>query len=344
MGSPIRHHLSQVAMFTLAILLTFASTGLTKTDNSVVIYTAVDQFISEPVLKTFQEKTGIKIKPVYDVEATKTTGLVNRLIAEKQRPKCDVFWNNEVLKSIQLKQEGVLAPYRSPSAADIPSNYKDSQGYWTGFAARARVLVVNTRAVDANACPASILDLTKPHLKAKIGIANPLFGTTATHVAALFAVWGEEKARRYFLDLKANGIKILDGNSVVKDRVGAGEILVGFTDTDDVNVGLKADLPIRPLYPDRSGMGTLLIPNTVGLVKGGPHPEAAKRLIDYLLSREVEEKLAFCPSVQMPLRKDVPTPDNFVTIDQITHLEVDYEAVARSMEASIRFVQDTFIR
>lgn len=199
------------------------SAGWCKSAQTVVVYTAMDQFISEPVLDKFENRTGIRVKAVYDVEATKTTGLVNRLIAEKLRPRCDVFWNNEVLKSIHLKQQGVLQTYISKNAVDIPDTFKDPGGYWTGFAARARVLVVNTRILSTNAPPEGIMDLIQPRYKNKVGIANPLFGTTATHVAALFSTWGEAKARQYFLDLKANGVQILDGNFVVKDRVGAGQ-------------------------------------------------------------------------------------------------------------------------
>ena len=62
-------------------------------DREVVIYTSVDQVFSEPILNGFEKAKGIKVKAVYDVEASKTAGLVNRLIAEKDRPKCDVFWN-----------------------------------------------------------------------------------------------------------------------------------------------------------------------------------------------------------------------------------------------------------
>lgn len=311
--------------------------------SRVVVYTALDQIFSEPILKDFEKQTGIQVKAVYDIEAAKTTGLVNRLIAEKSNPQCDVFWNNEVLKSILLKKKGVLAPYVSPAANEIPSTFKDKDGYWTGFAARARVLAANTKRLDASSRPLSILDLTTPAYKGKAAIANPLFGTTATHVAALFSVWGEEKAKRFFLDLKANQVRILDGNSVVKDRVGAGAVVAGFTDTDDVNVGVQAGLPIQAIYPDKTGLGTLLIPNTVGLIAHGPNGREGRLLIDYLLSKEVERKLAFCPSVQMPLRDDVPTPTGFVTIGRIKTMAVDYEKVADAMEASVRFIQKEFL-
>jgi len=118
------------------------------------------------------------------VETSKTTGLVNRLIAEKNRPRADVFWNSEVGRTLVLKDKGVLAPYRSPAAQDIPAQFKDREDYWTGFAARARVLIYNTELLEASEVPQSIFQLTQPQWKGKVALAYPLFGTTATHVAA----------------------------------------------------------------------------------------------------------------------------------------------------------------
>lgn len=327
----------------LSIVFSLVICQFVSADSTVVVYTALDQIFSEPIFKDYEKQTGVTVKAVYDIEAAKTTGLVNRLIAEKANPQCDVFWNNEVIKSVLLKKKGVLTTYVSPSAKDIPETFKDKDGYWTGFAARARVLVANTHRLDGASRPQSILDLTTPVYKGRAAIANPLFGTTATHVAALFAAWGESKAKRFFLDLKANQVRILDGNSVVKDRVGSGAVVAGFTDTDDVNVGVQAGLPIQAIYPDKSGMGTLLIPNTVGLIADGPNGREGRKLIDYLLSKEVERKLAFCPSVQMPLRDDVPTPSGFVTIGQIKTMHVDYEKVADVMETSAQFIQKEFL-
>jgi iron(III) transport system substrate-binding protein len=88
-----------------------------KDHREVVVYTSLDKVFSQPILETFEKETGIKVLPVYDSEATKTTGLVNRLVAEKANPRADVFWNSETGRSIVLKQKGVLASYKSPSAA-----------------------------------------------------------------------------------------------------------------------------------------------------------------------------------------------------------------------------------
>ena len=126
--------------------------------------------------------------------------------------------------------------------------------------------------------PRSIQDLLDPKWKGKIGIAKPLFGTTATHAACLFAAWGDEKARAYFRDLKANGVQVLSGNKQVAQAVGSGQIAFGLTDTDDAMGEVAAGSPVAIVYPDREpgGLGTLFIPNTLAVIKGCAAPRGGR--------------------------------------------------------------------
>lgn len=325
------------------VLLFFAGCGR-EAKREVVIYTSLDQIFSEPVLKAYEEKTGVKVKAVYDIEAAKTTGLVNRLIAEKNNPQCDVFWNSEIGRTLILKEKGILAPYFSASAKDIPLRFRDAEFYWTGFAARARVLIYNTNLVREDEIPQSIFDLTKPRWRGRFALANPLFGTTSIHCAALFEVLGKRRAEKFFEQLKHNRVNIVPGNSTSRDLVQDGELMIGFTDTDDVNIALMAGKPVRMIYPDKKGIGTLLIPNTVALIAGAPHQKEGKKLIDYLLSREVEEKLAFCPSAQMPLRKGVKTPEGLPAFDEIKAMEVDYKRLALRMKETGKYLEKLFLK
>jgi iron(III) transport system substrate-binding protein len=172
---------------------------------TVVVYVSEDQVFSEPVLKDFERETGIEVKAVYDTEETKSTGVMNRLIAEKNNPQADVYWANEPIRAEVLKQRGIAEPYFSPNAKEISAAFKDPDGNWTGFSARARVLIVHKRLTDK---PHSILAYTDPRWKGRAVIANPLFGTTTAHVAALFLAWGEERARKFMNDLQENATKI----------------------------------------------------------------------------------------------------------------------------------------
>jgi len=317
--------------------------GINTRSNEVVIYVAHDQDYSEPILKLFEQKTGINVKPLYDTETTKTVGLVNKLIAEKNNPQADVFWNNEVSRTIKLKNADVLTPYISPNADDKPSKFKDSDGYWTGFAARARVIIYNTDLVDPENIPQSIHDFKRPKWKGKFCIANPIFGTTGSHVSSLFALWGEEKAKQFFLDLKANDMKVVESNGMVRDQVVAGEYLAGLTDTDDAYDAISEGKKVAMIFPDEDDIGTLVIPNSVMMIKGGPNTENGRKLVDYLLSKEVESNLAESKAMQMPLGAGVSKPDHVPAVEDLTSMDITPYQISDSLESSQRFVQETLL-
>jgi len=310
--------------------------------RQVVVYTSADQLFSEPILDRYQAETGVIVKAVYDVEAAKTVGLVNRLIAEKNHPQADVFWNSEVARTIALKQRGLLAPYFSPSAADIPPIFKDSQGFWTGFAARARVLVYNVDLLAPADLPVSIFDLTQPQWRGRVALGYPLLGTIATHFGALYATLGPLRTETFLKGLKANQVTIVAGNSVVRDVVADGEYAIGFTDTDDVHVAIQNGKPVGMHYPDQSGIGTLLIPNTVALIKNGPHPGEGRKLIDFLLSPVVEQALAASASANIPLREAVPAPPALPKLSTLNVMPVDYNALGSHILRSDRFCHELF--
>lgn len=310
----------------------------------VVVYTALDEMYSKPILDEFEKKTGIKALPVFDTEASKTTGLVSRLVAEKDRPRADVFWNNEIVQTILLKNKGLLDPYHSPSSDAIPAAFKDADHCWTGFAARGRVLIYNTDAVREP--PVSIWDFLKPEWSGRAAIAKPLFGTTAAHAAVLFAAWGEEEARAYFRGLLHNKVAVLAGNATVRDMVASGEYAAGMTDTDDANGAVLDGRPAKWLFPDQEegGIGALIIPNTVAIVKNAPHPDAARKLVDYLLSPEVEEALATSRSLQIPLNPAAKLPEGVPALSSVRAMPVDFDKAASLFEKAAEFVRSEFLQ
>src|SRR6266542_5036183 len=130
-----------------------------KGQQSVVVYVSEDQVFSEPILRDFERETGIAVKSVFDTEESKSTGVMNRLIAEKDNPQADVYWANEPVRADALKQRGVSTSYVPPAAEGIPDQFKDPDHYWTGFSARARLLLVNARSTIK---PASVTAYTEP--------------------------------------------------------------------------------------------------------------------------------------------------------------------------------------
>lgn len=330
------------ALVGLALLLPACSKE--PPPREVVVYVALDDVFARPLLEEYEKATGVKVKAVYDQESAKSTVLSTRLREEKDRPQADVWWNNEPILARVLKAEGILEAYESPSASDIPPEYVDRDRRFVSFAARARVIVANTKLIPEGEMPRSIWDLTKPRWKGKVGIAKPLFGTTLTHAVCLFEALGEEKGKDWFRALKANDVRILAGNGLVRDQVAAGELEVGLTDTDDANGAVMDGRPVRVIYPDGDGFGTLVMPNTIALVKGAPHPEEGRKLIDWVLRPEIEARLAASRSAQMPVRRSVAVPDGFTGLSSIRAMPVDFEKAAARLPDVLSFLQEEFLR
>lgn len=316
--------------------LAAAGCGATETarqgERAVTVYVSTDRVFSEPVLRAYETKTGVRVDAVYDTEETKSTGLANRLLAEKGRPQADVFWSNEPVRTLVLKSRGVLAPYRSPGAEGIPPALVDPEGFWTGFSARMRVIAYNTSLVRPDEAPRSVFELADPRWRDQVAIADPRFGSTSFHVAALYALAGDEKMDDFFRRLAANGVRVVDGNSVVRDLVARGEVRVGLTDTDDVNVAIEDGQPVGLVLPDRDGLGVPVMPNMVSLIANAPHPDEGQRLIDYLLSPDVERQLAQSDAVQIPLHAGVPGPPTMPAIDTFRPMTVDFARAAARVE------------
>ncbi len=315
----------------ISLIIAVLTLSCNTDKNQVVVYTSVDQVFSEPILKDFEKETGITVKAVYDTEETKSTGVLNRLIAEKDNPQCDVFWSGDPVRTIVLKNKGITQAYESPVAQDINEVYKDPAHHWTGFSARARVLIYNKALLPDSLVPKSIFDLTKETYKNQFSMANPLFGTTTFHIAALFSILGDKKAKQLLSDLKTNGLLIATSNGDVKKRVVQGEIACGLTDTDDAHEALKEGADIGIVFLDQNGIGSLIMPNTVCLIKNAPDTKNAKKLIDYLLSKETEAKLAVS-CAQMPLHKGVKTPKDVPSLDNIIPMKIDYDKTAQKLE------------
>lgn len=290
---------------------------LRGTGPSVSVYCAHDSVFADAILKDFERQSGIRVDVHYDSEATKSLGFVNQLKLEKDDPHCDVFWNNELLGTMDLAHDGLLEPYQGTGYARIPSQYKDDDGRWTGFAARIRVWIVNTNWSKKNpVTEENVQERFDQNLK-RAAIAKPIYGTTLTQYSILWNLWGPERLKKWDADVRRRGLLEVAGNARVKDAVAAGECDLGWTDTDDYYEAVDDNKPVAmlPLLiddptrtpPPKSEKGsqahhyTIVIPNTVSLIRGCRHPSPAKKLIDFLLSAETELTLANSKSRQTPL-------------------------------------------
>lgn len=325
-------------------LLAWSSTGCARPD--LVVYCALDEEHAEPIVRLFEQRTGLRVELRKDTEQNKTVGLVQALLAERARPRADVFWNNEIANTIRLKHAGVTQSYRSPLADGIPAAFKDAEDHWTGFAARARVILFRPDLLaDGGGPPQRVVDLIRPEFAAHGGMAAPLTGTTLSHFSVLSLARGREPILDWLRQARASGLHIGVGNAHVMKQVRDGSYGWCLTDTDDAAKARRGGYPVQILFPDQEegGVGTLLIPNTICLVAGARHPDAGRRFIDFVLSPEIEEMLAASDSEQIPLRPGVPAPAPVrLPGRDFRAMEVDWEAAAAELERCLPAFQEIF--
>jgi iron(III) transport system substrate-binding protein len=225
-----------------------------------------------------------------------------------------------------------LTSYSNDSSNNYPDQFVSQNEDWFGFAARARVFLVNTDLLpDKSKWPKSVKDLADPAWKGQGGIAKPLFGTTASHAAVLYTKLGGEKANEFFRAV-ADHSNVESGNKQVAINVARGVYAFGLTDTDDAIIEIEAGHRVAMIFPDQGDGqdGTLLIPNTL-CITGGPNTENARKLIDFLLQQKIEERLAEGRSAQIPLHKSSEKRSR-VEPDEMKVMSVDFEAAEENWD------------
>jgi iron(III) transport system substrate-binding protein len=320
------NRLAVACVFAIALALTNCHR---RSPSEVVIYSSIDDPYLRPLMRKFEQQSGIAVRIVTDTEAAKSATLVERLLAEKADPQADVYWGNEIFHTINLAEQGAFDAYRPATAQDVPPRWRDSHDLYTGVGLRARMIAVSTRpqAKELVGTIHGLADLTAPALRGRIGVSHPGFGTASGHFAAVYSLWGREKFEQYVRGLKANEVKLLGGNSAVADQVAAGTLVAGLTDNDDINNAKAEGRPIDGVMPDQGegDIGTLLIPGTVALVKGCKHPEAAKKLIDFICEPAVEKELIAGRYLIRSVRDTAG----------VKGMEVDYVPVAHQMKVAV---------
>jgi iron(III) transport system substrate-binding protein len=333
--------------FVLILSVPINSGCVPRTENEVVVYCALDQEFAAPILagyvRSVEGKTITRSR--FDVESTKTVGLANRILAERNQPTCDIFWNNEVLHTIRLQRQGILQKRSWPVPADWPHGMKSRDGSWCGFAARARVLLVNRdRLPDKSQWPRSVNDLVDVKWHRQCAVARPLFGTTATHFVTLNHVLGRGAAEKFFKEAAENAV-VLAGNKQVALAVSAGTVAWGLTDTDDAAIEIDQRNPVSVVWPDQAPgePGTLRVPNTVAVLATAPHPHAAGQLADYLVDVRTEERLAMGDSAQIPLHREAKVVSRLVPEEPVRWMEVDFETAAEDWESVSAILASIFL-
>ena len=339
--------------------------------GSLVVYCAHDAVYAKQILDDFSRRTGIRVQARFDTEATKSLGLINLIVQERRQPRCDVFWNNELLGMVELREQGLLEPYRGSGWKRIPEQFRDADGHWVGFAARMRVSIFNINQVSADDETFQSLLSLEP---VRVAIAKPLFGTTLTHYTVMWHLWGPERLKAWHTELHLCGLREVDGNAAVKDVVAMGACDAGLTDNDDAFVALddgqpvdmlpvrlaaiasdpsvKATINSKPedakrLDPDGGSSDvTICIPNTVGIIQGTKRRDAAQQLVDYLASAETELALARSKARQIPLGPvdEAQLPEDVRKLAKWSRSGIDLRPLLPARRECLHWLKEEYVK
>lgn len=320
----------------------FAMSG---TGDALVVYCAHDSIYSEALLRQFEAETGIDVAIRFDTEATKSLGLVNLLLQESRHPRCDVFWNNEILGTLDLQSAGILHPYQGPNFDRIPERFKDPEGHWTGFGGRLRVWIVDQRVIPEVTDSQPAIDQLSAQYADQMVFANPMYGTTRTHFTVLWHLLGETGFQDWHRSFVDQGAQVVQGNAMVKNLVSSGTKPIGWTDTDDYYLAVDAASPVSAAPVRLASAETICIPNTVGIIRGTKRLAAAQQLVDFLLSEETELALSQSKSRQIPLG----ACDDTLLSDEVRELRswardaYDLRKIAAARQECLRWLKSEYL-
>ena len=289
----------------------------------LVVYTSHKEEVWWPIVKEFEERTGIWVDVVYGA----TSELLERLSQEEKAPRADVMFGGGA-ESLETYRE-CFTPYACTGADPVPARFRSPNDLWTPFSALPVVLVYNTKLVEPGQV-ARWSDLLDPALKGQIAFTDPaVSGSSFTGLLTmLYALGGErdDAIRRFAGNL--GGVE-LDDSGEVLSAVARGDFLVGVTLEESALKRMAEGLDIAMVYPED---GTSCVPDGSALVRGAPHPDNARLFLDFTVSREVQELLV-SQFRRRSVRDDVEPLADLPALDQIPLADYDIDRAASERES-----------
>ncbi|MGM9660132.1 MAG: ABC transporter substrate-binding protein [Faecousia sp.] len=290
-------------------------------DQRLVVYTSHKEEVYRPIIREFEERTGIWV----DVVSGGTNELLQQIQAEQDAPVADVMFGGGV-ESLESYQD-CFSPYICAEAGAIREQFQSESGYWTPFSALPVVLVYNTKLVAPGALT-GWADLKAAAFQGKIAFANPqISGSSYTALVTWLLAGGEAGSSLLRFAGYLDG-RQLDSSGAVLTAVAGGTCLVGITLEETALQHIAAGEDIALVYPSD---GTCCVPDGSALIKGAPHGDNARRFLDFTVSSDVQALVGerFC---RRAVRWDVPADRQLPPLDSLAIIPYDVEWASKNRE------------
>jgi iron(III) transport system substrate-binding protein len=281
--------------------------------EEVVVYSSVDEENAKKLLDAFTRATGVQVRFTF----LSSGPAVARLEAEKGNPRADVWFGAPSENHVAAREKGLTQPYQSPQARELAPRFRDPEGYWVSFYMNPLGLGVNTKALQDRGAPvpASWEDLLRPELRGQVQMPSPqTSGTGYNMVAALVQMWGEDRAFEYLKKLHPNVQTYTQSGTAPSKAAAIGQAAIGIQFTPAFLQLADEGYPLRVVFP-REGVG--FEAPAISIVKGAPHPEAARKLVDWFLTEEGQNTLTDARTYFFPVSPKAKLAKGLPPFDQI---------------------------
>lgn len=314
----------------LALPLAAASCGGDGDSEELVVYSGRSEPLVKPFLDEFAEREGIEVKTRY----ADTPDLVGTLIEEGDKTRADVFIAQDAAAMEQLRRRNLLQPY--DGLKRTPRRYRAEDGSWTGVSGRARVLIVR----EGTPHPDSVFDLTDPRWRDRVVAPDPTNASFRDWVSAIRVRRGDGLTRRYLDGLKANGLETLAGHSEVRKAVAKGEFDIGLVNHYYVELEKQEGSNVEAVYTDQEpeGFGVVFNLASAGIVRSASNAGAARKLMDYLLTPEVQERFAR-ENFEYPLLPGLSVAPGVRPLKDVRTTDVTYTQLGAAVPGTDRLLE-----
>jgi iron(III) transport system substrate-binding protein len=306
-----------------ALLLSFGLvvSGAAQAQDSLVVYSSVDEENAKKLLDAFTKATGVKVRFTF----LSSGPAVARIEAEKNNPQADVWYGAPSENHVVLKEKALSQPYVSPNAKDLATKFKDPDGYWTSFYMNplgfaSNMTILKEKGVGA---PTSWADLLKPELKGQVQTPSPqTSGTGYNMVAALVVIMGENKAFDYLKKLNPSIQTYTQSGTAPSKAAAIGQAGVGIQFTPAFLQLIEEGYPLKITFP-KEGVG--FEAPALSILKGAPHLELAKKLVDWSITVPGQNAITDAKTYFFPVHPKATLAKGLPSFDEIP--VINYDAI-----------------
>jgi iron(III) transport system substrate-binding protein len=317
-----------------------APSGNPDSDGSITLYSGRNENLIGPLLEQFTAETGIRVEVRYGDTAQMAAQLLN----EGDRTPADVYLAQDAGALGAVAKAGMFATLPQEVLDKVPATYRATDGEWVGVTGRSRVLIYNPDLVDADELPESVLELTEPQWRGRIGLA-PTNGSFQAFVTALRVQHGDEVARDWLEGMAANDPQIREGNGpivadVIDGRIEAGLVNHYYLFERAKELGVEMDeVSARLHYFPNGDTGALVNVSGVGVLAHAADNPDVRAFVDYLLS-DAGQRYFTEETSEYPMTGSVTAPAGAPELEALEAPEIDLNDLD-SLEETVNMITES---